>query len=132
MKQKHINRLLKLANFLEKKIPKRYFDMSMFLGEGEDGRFYRHANISCGTPGCALGWATAIFKDLCFDIDTENIINRRKPWLDQDSWTTARDFFGIDDQCNIQHLFGPRSRTAKQEAKVIKDFVRRYKDETDT
>lgn len=48
-------RLLQLAELLENLPPER-FDYSTWVGEDWKGK----ADLSCGTTGCALGWATTI------------------------------------------------------------------------
>jgi hypothetical protein len=47
-------RLLKLADFLETKVPPDSFNMSHW-GRGDDA-----GKPQCGTTACALGWASAI------------------------------------------------------------------------
>ena len=55
-------RLLKLANFLEHKVPEARFNMRVWFGGEKDKKFSQH---ECGTTACALGWATVVFpKDL--------------------------------------------------------------------
>lgn len=50
-------RLLKLADFIVEQVPKEKFDMSSFgLANGPID--------SCGSAGCALGWATVLFRRL--------------------------------------------------------------------
>lgn len=49
------NRLLKLADFLEKLPPER-FNYAHWVGLDWKG----DPNLSCGTTACALGWATTI------------------------------------------------------------------------
>jgi len=46
-------RLLILANFLETRVPRRRFDYSTIVGLDWKGM----GDLSCGTVGCALGWA---------------------------------------------------------------------------
>ncbi len=48
-------RLLRLADFLEKLPPER-FDYSMGVGEDWGGK----QDLSCGTTACALGWAATM------------------------------------------------------------------------
>jgi hypothetical protein len=45
-------RLLRLADFLEKEVPDDQFDMGQWASKEALGE--------CGTAGCALGWATCI------------------------------------------------------------------------
>lgn len=51
----HAKRLLALAGFLEK-LPRKRFDYSRWVGFD----WKRKADLSCGTPACALGWATTM------------------------------------------------------------------------
>lgn len=48
-------RLLLLADFLEK-LPPEQFDYEVWVGSAWKG----DPTLSCGTPACALGWATAM------------------------------------------------------------------------
>lgn len=48
-------RLLKLADFL-KKLPANRFDYTSWVGLDWQGK----QDLSCGTTGCALGWATTM------------------------------------------------------------------------
>jgi hypothetical protein len=54
------DRLLQLADFLETDRVKEHFDYSTWVGDSWEG----HPDLSCGTTGCALGWATVLFPDL--------------------------------------------------------------------
>jgi hypothetical protein len=47
-------RLLKLADFLETKVPPTRFNFNRWVGYDWKGA----DDISCGTSACALGWAT--------------------------------------------------------------------------
>lgn len=49
------NRLLKLADFLEK-LPRKKFDYDHWAGRDWEGK----CDLSCGTTDCALGWATTM------------------------------------------------------------------------
>lgn len=49
------NRLLKLAQLLEK-LPINRFNYAEWVGSDWQGK----SDLSCGTTGCALGWATTI------------------------------------------------------------------------
>jgi hypothetical protein len=55
MKRVHANRLLKLAELLEK-LPRKRFDFAHWAGPDWKGA----ADLSCGTKACALGWATTL------------------------------------------------------------------------
>lgn len=48
-------RLLELVKLLQG-LPRKRFDLSTWVGEDWQGR----KDLSCGTTGCALGWATTI------------------------------------------------------------------------
>lgn len=58
-------RLLKLADYIVEQVPKERFNMARFgtmFGELDEQ--------SCGTAGCALGWATVLFRRIgCTVID---------------------------------------------------------------
>jgi len=46
-------RLIALASFLEKKVPKKRFDFDRVVGPGGSAR-------RCGTSACAMGWAPSV------------------------------------------------------------------------
>lgn len=62
MKEIHKKRLLKLAEFLEERVPEARFNMD-FWALDDDGRIgaVPLASPKCKTAACALGWATALF-----------------------------------------------------------------------
>lgn len=49
------NRLLKLADFLDK-LPRSRFNYASWVGKDWKGK----KDLSCGTTACALGWATTM------------------------------------------------------------------------
>ena len=61
-----LNRILKLADFVEQR-PRARFDFSIIVGDD----WKLDTNWSCGTSGCALGWATVmpLFRKLGLHID---------------------------------------------------------------
>lgn len=61
MDRKHYNRLLKLADFLEK-LPNRKFYLGSWIGGNwDEGDDEAHGDLNrCGTTACALGWATML------------------------------------------------------------------------
>lgn len=56
MKKVHKDRLLKLADFLEK-LPRKKFDYDV-VTRGED---IPRKELDCGTVGCAIGWCPVVF-----------------------------------------------------------------------
>jgi hypothetical protein len=115
-------RLLKLAKFLREKVPAKLFNLEIYLDADKKGHKHAHAAVSCGTSGCALGWATAKFpRDLRYN-KTIDLVTCIKVASD------AGGFFGINWHNNRDlwmWLFGPHHRrTPCQEAKVIEQFVK--------
>lgn len=54
MKNSTKRKLLKLANFLERKVQEDWFNINVFAHSGFDKK-------ECGTAACAAGWATQCF-----------------------------------------------------------------------
>lgn len=119
-------RLLKLAAFL-RKLPRKRFDYTRWVGPDWKGS----QDLSCGTTGCALGWAAAMpaFQKLGLRFGSEGT-----PTLTTDIWsegwgpyTAVRKLFAL--QCGeAWHLFAPsdreRNATPKYVARKIERFVK--------
>ena len=69
-------RLLKLAKFLREKVPNRLLDMKVYLQADVRGHLHKRARIECKTPACALGWATAAFRELKYDCEDDMVVDR--------------------------------------------------------
>lgn len=113
-------RLLKLAEFLETKVPRKEFDMTCFSRGPKPG---------CGTAACALGWATQIpsFKRLGL-----KLVGKRSPFYQPDyngnrNFKAGEVFFDITHHMSLL-LFNYESyplyrATPKQVAKRIRQLV---------
>jgi len=110
------DRLLKLADFLEKvvaKKPKYKFDMSAWCDIGFDP-------TRCRTAACAFGWATVRFpKELKMD-ELRGIVHK-----DDINFYAACSFFQIDISDSFR-LFGVNTggKTPKKVADNIRRFVK--------
>lgn len=102
-------RLLKLADFLETKVPLNRFDMCHFAGAVADGR------PACGTSACAAGWAATIpsFRAVGF-----RLINSRTmgiyPGLGRArGWAALEKFFVLNRMqvCELFDTHDPRTKT---------------------
>ena len=121
-------RLLKLAAFLETKVPRKQFDMKDRLStKPEDLK-----DPQCKTAACAMGWATTIpeFKKLGLKFteqknqyeETEYHVTFGK---DADyGMKSAEQLFGISDD-EAWQLFNSQgyAETPKQVAKRLRRFV---------
>lgn len=139
---KYKNRLLKLADFLDK-LPKNRFDYCTWVGDDWEGK----KDLSCGTTACALGWATTIpaFRKLglrmirynsgaggvCLKKQEHNIIDSYDDFVY--SLAAGKKIFGLDD-IEFEYIFVPadynfdkkpgNNATPKQVAKHIRKFVK--------
>lgn len=124
-------RLLRLADFLEKEVSEDRFDLSTW-GNGDLSL--------CGTTACACGWATRIpeFAEAGFVLksferrlsDGEKLISYDICFDGHESFDAASAFFGLPDYEDSYHLFYvgrylPGERTAKHVATRIREYVRK-------
>lgn len=61
LSKKHLNNLTKLADFLEKEVTNKQFDISFYLENNYEHIACNKVVDECGTIGCAIGWATSLF-----------------------------------------------------------------------
>jgi hypothetical protein len=117
-----LNRLLKLADFLETKVPRKQFNMDVWKFED-----------ACGTVGCALGWGCSIpsFRKAGLKLvwDSEHISAHVKYGDERIGEDAAEDFFHIElkeAEDLFLDLYGDKSpnETPKQVAKRIRKFVK--------
>lgn len=132
MKQFHINRLLKLADFLDK-LPRKKFDYSTVV----NGTDIPRKTLDCGSMSCAIGWCPVVFPKLVrYDkgFFGKNLV--RPIGGPGDFMASSRALFGLGVeetsglfQPRDQHLIGeknlPNAATPKQVAKLIRRFVAR-------
>lgn len=114
-------RLLVLAAFL-RKLPRKRFDYGAWVGEGWRGA----QDLSCGTTGCALGWAATmpIFRRLGLHLEVSSGV----PTCGGRSGTGAGEaIFALSD-ADAMNLFYPSDNEANATptyvARKIEKFVR--------
>jgi hypothetical protein len=131
------DRLLKLADFLDKLPPER-FDIYDWVGSD----FRGDVDLSCGTTACAIGWATTIpeFRQLGLSLNIQaNCYSHRiiaTPVLDLGGGITLHGFDAAGHLFDITredayYLFDtgqvdslPRDATPADVANRIREFVK--------
>lgn len=128
MERKFKNRLLKLADFLEK-LPKKLFDIDTVAqcdGPANEAlpEALEHPRRSCGSVACALGWSPACFPRQIEWSESDNVV--LKDGSSKNWWGTAEVFFGLTKE-EVNYLFTgdfyEYQVMPKQVAKVIRKFV---------
>jgi hypothetical protein len=118
-------RLLRLADFLEKEVPAEQFNMERWA-TGEVGQ--------CGTMACAFGWATKIPEFASaglklsltpFDDDGREVLSGNVHFHDWCGFEAARLFFDISDT-QASYLF--YDGNYMDGARDIGDVVARIRD----
>lgn len=120
MKPFQKKRLLKLANFLSRQVPEKNFHMGVW---GILGVLSLKPH-KCGTSGCALGWATVLFKRQGYNMGSRGPEYQGDLGLD-----SAVSFFGISgfSAHRLFSAFGENCRlSTKQVAKNIRQEVKLY------
>lgn len=118
-------RLLRLAEFLEKSVPVSQFNMGIF-GGGCD----KYTSLGdCGTSACACGWATVLFEQDGFKLDAESLQDGDFliTYRDRFEWDAIEEFFGLDAE-EAESLFMDASYNVKrptpaQVAAHIREFI---------
>lgn len=120
MKHFHLNRLEKLADFLYT-VPRQKWDFAtiMDLGDNEPLVALAAGNKKCGTAGCAVGWAPALFRrDLKWEKTSSwshnMLVVFRDPALRRaakksptgELWGTVGAYFGLTYRESL-YLFNP-------------------------
>lgn len=119
--------MLKLADHLHAhKEPKKGengvgFDMATFYDNDASDGHGCFKNHPCGTAACALGHAGLMPCFRRIGLKT-NRIEGTVCFGKVSEWDAASDVFGIPSSDSFL-LFGAHDRTAKQEAKVLREFV---------
>lgn len=146
----NVERLLKLADFLEK-IPEDHFDMDNWVSVDSfvDEETYvieqKHLpgdpeKLSCGTTACAFGWATALWpEELYFDGCHVRLQDESEdPFFHLSGFSAAREFFGLQSPDLADLFFSPETfdyeraaTTPDDVAGRIRSAVELYKNETD-
>lgn len=128
-------RLLKLAEFLETKVPAARFDLAYWV----DPKTWKgKADLSCGTSACAMGWATTMpyFKRLGLYVESDHGSGAHLTLADDRgcsyNWEVPQALFRIDELEALElfdaEYFGESEKspaTPKQVAKRIRAFVKR-------
>lgn len=142
MSQKHKDRLLKLAAFLEN-VPKKLFDLDIIVeGNGKELKSFYQKGKECGAAGCAIGHLPCAFpRDFKYEVEKyenedywsgETEVNYETSVVDKNGnvdFDAAYEFFDLTrNEANF--LFLPESypedrRGAKSVAKRLKAFVAR-------
>lgn len=126
-------RLLKLAEFLETKVPRKQFSMHKWVSHhGESGIPLNEDVGDCGTAACAMGWATAIpsFQRAGLHLARggkeygRHHMKMTPLYQRQRGMNAAAKFMAIDFD-DATALFDPEFNdgTPKQVAKRIRQFV---------
>lgn len=126
-------RLLKLAKFL-RTLPRKRFDYRTWTGSDWEGA----QDLSCGTTGCALGWAATMptFRRLGLRLIAGFGYLRGFPKVGRKVGSAAAEvLFGISVN-EAEHLFmpgfGEDNATPKHVAKKIERFVAKRKNDRPT
>lgn len=128
MRAHHVQRLLKLADFLDT-LPREKFDFSVITCV--DGLplldALKAGKKRCGTVACAVGWMPAVFPRAFKWTDCGAVLPRSSQ-ADGMNLDAAGRFFGLD-YADTVGLFSPEdsglgySATPKQVARHIRRFV---------
>lgn len=119
MQKKYLDRLSRLADFLENNVKNDQFNIKYYRTDeyGKCTTFYSKHN--CGTVGCALGWAPFAFKlnKTYRDFDGEYFFPK-----------ISEKFLGINDRESWVYLFDSKwfytpQATRKATIKRIRNFV---------
>ncbi len=147
MRTLQAERLMRLARFLYNVLPPNKFD----FGNVIKGRDIPNETFSCGTVGCAIGWAPVAFPDELryvkrTEYGTPHIEDLNGDILDVHccgASTAAMDFFGLTEDEAVA-LFAPGGQmglglpglhsgsSAPEVAENIATFVKRKSPETNT
>lgn len=105
-------RLLKLADFIVDQVPAKKFEMGLY------GWSLALSVDECGTAGCAIGWATVLFRKLGV---CRNVFGM-PAYKNRHGYGVGVTLFGLSYEQSEQLFTGEKSgRTAKQ---VRRDILR--------
>ncbi len=118
-------RLLKLADFLETKVPTKSFDLNHFVQQ-------KH---NCGAVCCAVGWMPACMRSPNLKIETVKDFNEgvvfpsvvfTKDGDEHRDWDAAAEFLELAPKA-VDYLFNPRyyHRSRRGRLSVV-DRIRRF------
>lgn len=112
MKKFHLNRLSKLATFLET-VPKKNFDISLFYDQKE-----------CGTVACAAGWAGLMpcFRKRGFKINDNGYPKYKNDY----GFRAVEEFFGLGSS-ESRHLFSATNYNWENvKPEVVSDRIKEF------
>lgn len=122
-------RLLKLASFVRKEVAPDEFELEYFVSDSAElkadrlGRLYMQ---HCGSPGCALAWATHVWPEQFWFAPARSPTFGKYVFCSKE-FDDGREFFAIDEE-DWGYLFNPRcSRTPEEQAKAMEEFVEQRK-----
>jgi hypothetical protein len=125
------SRLLKLAAFL-RLVPPDKFDLTHWFSRGELCRDSEPSLKSCGTKGCALGWATAmpLFRRLGLVIDFTDraIVALKREDLGYSCYSpmvVAQHLFAIS-MAEADLLFAPGVQECDATPVEVANFIERF------
>lgn len=122
-------RLLRLADFLEKDIPREKFNLDVWCS----GEWYE-----CGTTACACGWATQIpefaeagFKLIPFrcEVDGERYFSSDLYFQESYGFDAVTDFFSIHRD-SARYLF--YNQSYPEDGRSLNDVVARIRNYVET
>jgi deoxyribodipyrimidine photolyase-like uncharacterized protein len=116
----HVEKILKLADFLET-VPDERFNMNYFFrGTDHDYRYIIENGGSCGTAACVAGWASIRFKEEALSLltPTLGLETAVKQILDLTWGEVDRLFYGGEARRYLWTL------TRKQAISVLRHFAR--------
>ncbi len=130
MNNRKWNRILRLADFMEK-LPKERFYFGSFAGDNWAGK----PDLSCGTTACAIGWATTIpyFRRLGLYLQKDEWLNvavvKGANWSSGGLFGVSQDvldllFFPDDAFPDDEPGSLPRDATPKQWARHARKIVK--------
>ncbi len=132
MTKTQAGRYLTLAWFLRTQVPRKHFDMGYYC-KTKDNKSVDLRNPSCGTSACALGWCTVVWPKRFKLVRANNnfcsqgllvVLDGAKCDFNNPNLLLLNFFGGAES--DFEYVFGPHTRTPKQEAAVIEQLVRKY------
>ena len=132
-------RLLKLADFLETRVPEANFDLSRFAESNNDNSIEEQSSFEkdllegkCGAVACAIGWCPIVFpEDFMYINDLWHMPDIVHIGSSYKNFSAAREFFNLHGN-EVSFLFdwegwelkeNDPSPTPKEVAERIRYFV---------
>ena len=111
-------RLLTLAYYLKTEVSKDKFYMRSYCS----GNPSELLDNSCGTSACALGWASVVFPQRFSLFHGRLMLSAGLKYEIGYYGNTVCRYFGLSSD-EASWLFGPFTRTPKEEARMIEKLV---------